>query len=236
MRLAVSSIAWDRNEDEAVAELLRHHRIDAIDLVPGKYCPQFGQTELTDILQVRAWWNSRGIEITGMQALLFGTNDLHLFKSAGSQIRLANHLSELAYLAAKLGAKYLTFGSPKNRLKGNLSVSKANQIASACFKVLALRNETYGVTFCLEPNPASYGADFMTTSAETSEVIDSTAHPAVGMQLDTGAITMNGEDIDEVIMRFGHQVKHIHLSEPNLVPLGEGATDHAKIGQKNLRG
>ena len=72
MRLAVSGIAWDVAEDEAVAALLRRHRVDAIDIAPGKYFPRPGDASEADIVAVRDWWRRHGVEITGMQALLFG--------------------------------------------------------------------------------------------------------------------------------------------------------------------
>ena len=37
MRIAVSSLAWDVADDEAVAAVLNAHGVDAVDLVPGKY-------------------------------------------------------------------------------------------------------------------------------------------------------------------------------------------------------
>ena len=39
MRLSVSNIAWDVEEDDAVAEVLRDLGVDQVDLAPGKYFP-----------------------------------------------------------------------------------------------------------------------------------------------------------------------------------------------------
>ena len=36
MRLAISNIAWDVNDDESVANLLRSHGLDAIDVAPAR--------------------------------------------------------------------------------------------------------------------------------------------------------------------------------------------------------
>lgn len=71
MRLAISNIAWDAAEDDAVALLLHRHGIDAIDIAPGKYFPEPAKALDEDIARVRNWWRDRGIEIFGMQALLF---------------------------------------------------------------------------------------------------------------------------------------------------------------------
>jgi sugar phosphate isomerase/epimerase len=50
------------------------------------------------------------------------------------------------------------------------------------------------------------------------------------MQLDTGALTINGEDIGHVIKDYAPLIGHIHASEPDLVTLGDGGADHATVG------
>lgn len=43
MRLAISNIAWEPAEDDAIASLLQRYGIDAIDIAPGKYFSRPGQ-------------------------------------------------------------------------------------------------------------------------------------------------------------------------------------------------
>ena len=69
----------------------------------------------------------------------------------------------------------------------------------------------------------------MTHSAETARVVRAIAHPAIRMQLDTGAITMNAEAIATVLADSADLIGHIHASEPQLLPLGDGSTDHPAI-------
>ena len=83
MRMAISNIAWDVAEDEVIAQLLDRYGIDAVDVAPGKYFPDPANASDDDIKRVRDWWAERGIEITGMQALLFGTSGLNVFGSSG---------------------------------------------------------------------------------------------------------------------------------------------------------
>ena len=84
MRLAISNIAWDVAEDEVIAQLLGRYGIDAVDVAPGKYFPDPANASDDEIKRVRAWWAERGMEITGMQALLFGTSGLNMFGSPSS--------------------------------------------------------------------------------------------------------------------------------------------------------
>jgi D-psicose/D-tagatose/L-ribulose 3-epimerase len=229
VRLAISNIAWDTIDDEAVATLLLSLGVDAIDVAPGKYFPEPAIATEDDIARVRKWWSARGIKITGMQALLFGTTGLNVFGPPDAQDAMLRHLAAVCRIGAGLGAKRLVFGSPRNRDRTGLSDQEAMDVAVPFFRRLGGIAESCGVTICLEPNPLCYGANFMTTSAETAEVVARIAHPAIRMQLDTGAITINGEDVGATIKKYASLFGHIHISEPELVCLGDGGTDHTAV-------
>ncbi|MBW8305979.1 MAG: sugar phosphate isomerase/epimerase [Thiobacillus sp.] len=235
MRLAISNIAWDVSEDEDVAKLLEKFSVDAIDIAPGKYFSDPANATQADIEKVKCWWSDRGIEITGMQALLFGTVGLNVFGSQDVQNALLEHLAAICRIGSGLGATRLVFGSPKNRDRTGLSDEKAVTEAVTFFRRLgdiALEQE---VVICLEPNPTCYGANFMTSSAETAYVVRRVGHPAIRMQLDTGALTINGESIETVLDDCADLIGHVHASEPNLGPLGDHDTDHASLHETMSR-
>lgn len=229
MRLAISNIAWDVEQDADLARLLQRYGVDAIDVAPGKYFPDPCNASDQAIAQVKNWWANRGIEITGMQSLLFGTTGLNVFGPATVQAAMLEHLAAVCRIAAGLGARRLVFGSPKNRLRGELADEAAVAHAVSFFGRLGNVAATCGVQICLEPNPACYGADFMTTSAETAQVVSAVAHPSVRMQFDTGALTINQEDPALVLEQSSALIGHVHASEPGLVPLGDGGCDHAAM-------
>ena len=231
IRLAVSNIAWDVSEDSEVAVLLRKYQIDAIDIAPGKYFPQPLEATLDDILAVKQWWENNGISITGMQALLFGTSGLNLFGGSSVQDEMLRHLDAVCRIAAGLGATRLVFGSPKNRDRTGLTDKQALDIAVPFFRRLGDIASLHGVTVCLEPNPRCYGANFMTTTLDTAEVVRSIAHSAIKMQLDTGAIVINQESIDDILFDSAGLIGHIHASEPALAPLGDLDTNHREISK-----
>ncbi len=229
MRLAVSNIAWDVAEDEAIATLLRRFGVDAIDIAPGKYFPDPANATDDEIAAVKNWWSEQDIEITGMQALLFGTSGLNVFGSEDVQNAMLQHLSAVCRIGAGLGARRLVFGSPKNRDRTGLNDHQAMALAVSFFQRLGDIAQSFGVVVCLEPNPSCYGANFMTTSAGTAQIVVEVAHPSIRMQLDTGALTINEEDPGQVIEQFHSLIGHVHASEPNLVTLGEGNTDHERM-------
>lgn len=235
MRLAISNIAWDISEDEDVVQLLRKFNIDAIDIAPGKYFPDPANATQADIEKVKRWWSDRGVEITGMQALLFGTFGLNVFGSKDAKNNLFKHLGAICRIGAGLGATRLVFGSPKNRDRKGLSDDQALSEAVVFFRQLGDIALQQGVVICLEPTPTSYGANFMTTSAETAHLVRRVDHPAIRMQLDTGALTMNHESIETMLAECSDLIGHVHASEPNLVPLGDRDTDHATLYRNMMR-
>lgn len=226
MRLAISNIAWDIAEDTSVPKLLGKFGVDAIDVAPGKYFPDPANAKDEDIANVRRWWADHGIKITGMQALLFGTTGLNVFGDRKSQEAMLEHLRAVCRIGAGLGATRLVFGSPKNRDRSGLSDAQALEQAVSFFRRLGDAALEHDVIVCLEPNPTRYGANFMTTSAETAHVVAAVGHGAIRMQFDTGALTINRESPEAVLESCAGLIGHIHASEPDLVPLGDGGTDH----------
>src|SRR5579883_2829856 len=100
MRLAISNIAWDTPEDVIVANLLKHYAIDAIDIAPGKYFSEPRKATDKQINCVKNWWAEHGIEITGMQSLLFGTSGLNMFGSPTAQENMLSHLEAICRIGA----------------------------------------------------------------------------------------------------------------------------------------
>jgi len=229
MRIAISNIAWDVSEDAQVATLLNEYEIDAIDVAPDKYFPDPRAATSAEIAQVRGWWANKGIEVTGMQALLFGTTGLNLFGSNEIQAAMLAHLDAVCRIGSGLGATRLVFGAPKSRDRSALSDEVTRSMALAFFRRLGDIASQHGVMVCLEPNPPCYGANFMTNSVETATIVTEVSHPAIRMQLDTGALTINNEDSVQVIRDCAALIGHVHASEPNLVTLGDGGTDHAEV-------
>ena len=229
MRIAISNIAWDVNEDDAVAALLQTKNIDAIDIAPGKYFPDPVQTNEAAIKRVNQYWRARGIHITGMQGLLFATTGLNLFADQSIQQKMLDRLEAIARIAGQLDAKKLVFGSPKNRDRSHLSDQQTQSIALEFFHQLGDRAAKHGVCFCLEPNPEQYGANFMCDSIDTGEMVAAINHPAIKMQLDTGALTINQESIADIVGKYQSLIGHIHASEPDLHTLGDGGCDHQYI-------
>lgn len=229
MRIAISNIAWPAEREAEMRDLLAARGIDAVDVAPGRYFPDVAQATAQDIAGVRAWWAERGIEITGMQALLFGTSGLNLFGAPAVQQAMLDHLGHVCRIGAGLGATRLVFGSPGNRNREGLEDAAAAETAAGFFRRLGALAAGHGVVVCLEPNPPCYRCNFMTGTDEAAAIVRLVDHPAIRLQIDSGAMTINGEDPAAMLAAHGALVGHIHASEPDLVPLGSGGTGHAAV-------
>lgn len=235
MRLSISNIAWDVAGDDRVACLLQDRGIEAIDIAPTKYFPVPEAASDDDVLAVRRWWKERRIDIVGMQSLLFGTQGLNVFGDSASQQALLARLAAVCRIGRLLGATRLVFGSPRNRDRTGLDGSEAVERATRFFRQAGDQAAAEDVILCLEPNPARYGCNFMTHADETAAVVRSVGHPAIRMQLDIGALAVNGEDAALTIETCADLIGHIHVSEPDLVPLVADNGIHAVAGQAVAR-
>ncbi|MFO0805258.1 MAG: sugar phosphate isomerase/epimerase family protein [Gemmataceae bacterium] len=233
MKLAVSNIAWPREQDEAVAELLNEHGVAGIEVAPTKLFAKPLDANDSDIAAVRRFWAERGLAIVAAQSLLFGKPELAIFESAGTRAATLEYLGGIVRLCAKLGAGAMVFGSPKNRRAGSLPTDEAMRIAVEFFTRLGESAASAGTCIVMEANPPVYGADFVTRAADAIELVERVNHPGFRLHLDTGCMTLAGDSIADTFARGSKWMKHFHVSEPNLDPPGtSGKVDHATFASE----
>ena len=223
MALSISNIAWNPSLDESVAKLLNKHDVHCIDIAPGKYFNKLLETDTQEILSVRSFWNIRGISIIGMQSLFYGTKGFNVFGK--NYVEMLSYLETICKVASILGARFLTFGSPKNRDRSGLSDDETLDRALTFFHEAGNIAQNHDVVLCLEPNPKEYGANFLTTTEETYKFIEILNHTSIKLQLDVGALILNDET-NTIIDISSNMIGHIHISEPQLKPIGTNQIKH----------
>lgn len=234
MQLTISNIAWRREDDAAVAELLKELGVAAIEVAPTMIWPRPLEVTEAEASAYRQWWERRGIRIVAMQALLFGQPDLQLFGSDEDRAALLQYLRGIFRLASWLGAGPLVFGSPRNRIAGKLIEQDRLQIAAAFFRRAGDAAKDAGVVLCIEPNPREYDCDFVTTVAEARTLVDAVASPGFALHLDTAAMTLAGDS--PAVIHDATAPRHFHISEPYLAPVGvQSVVDHSGFARA-LRG
>jgi sugar phosphate isomerase/epimerase len=218
MKLSVSAIAWNATEESRALALLHERGVRCVEHVPARSEAVAGEARALEL------------EIVAFQALLFGTSGLHLFHGDAERAALEAHLSEVCALAERLGARALIFGSPKNRFidPSLLDRERAFAIAREFFGRAGRVAAERGCWICLEPNPAEYGCNFLTTTAETAAFVRSVDSPGIRLNLDAGALAMNDESAREVLEAHLPILGHVHVSEPRLAPVGAVADTRSR--------
>lgn len=201
------------------------HGFTSVELAPSKLFAG-GPLEATDgqIRAVRAFWGSRGIDIAAMQALLYGHPELTLFQSTDARLRTQDYLSYLIALGARLGARALVFGAPRQRARGRVPHDVAFRIAVEFFGGLSRAAEREGTCLCIEPVAEKAGCDFVVNGAEALQLVDAVNSPAFGLHLDTSAALLAGESLPDNLRAGQKRLKHVHISEPDLDPVRPGGT------------
>ena len=232
MKIAISNIAWDNNEEQAILEFLSVHGISHLEVAPTKYWNDPVSVPPSEIDRQKRRLNELGFEVIAAQALFFGHPELSIFGEKELRKTTLEYLRRVSETSIRLGAKALVFGAPKNRLRGNLSEQVVSEIAADFFQEAAEQIFSLGGILCLEPNPVEYGCDFITTSKQAIAFVERINHPGLRVQLDTSTMTINGENPLEVIEKGLAWTGHFHISEPYLGLIDAGKTKHAAIAKK----
>ncbi|MGH6927474.1 MAG: sugar phosphate isomerase/epimerase family protein, partial [Dongiaceae bacterium] len=228
MRLAVSNIAWNDAEEAAVLPLLRQRGIAGIEVAPTRLWPDWTGATPAAVRAARTRLADAGFCVPSLQAILFGKPDLSLF---GGGDAFADHIRRVADLAAELGARIMVYGAPKSRDRGDLTPAIAFDRAVTVLRAVAADCAARGTTLCIEPNPVAYGCNFVTNSRDGMALVKAVDSRGFGLHLDTGAMTLAGEDPADALLAAQSILDHVHVSAPNLAPIAPATIDHARIGR-----
>jgi sugar phosphate isomerase/epimerase len=231
MKIAISNIAWQIEEEPAIANLLQQLNIKGVEIAPTKIWQNPLTATDAEIKKYREFWQGYGIEIVAMQALLFGRNDLTIFESKEKRQATLSYLYKIIELGNKLGVNVLVFGSPKNRTIGDLPEAEVQKIAQDFFYALgeiAVENQ---VSFCIEPNPPAYNCDFIINSQQGLELVKQTNSQGFRLHLDAAGMTLGEEDLVTSLSKALPYLCHFHISEPFLGQVGDGKVDHETLGK-----
>jgi D-psicose/D-tagatose/L-ribulose 3-epimerase len=233
MKLAASNIAWDPDEDDVVASILRERGFTGVEIAPSKRWESPTDATNSEIASYRNEWAERGLKIIAMQALLYGRPDLQLFGSEIVRRELRGYLTLLIEMAHGLGADALVFGAPRNRKRGGMPLEEATNIAVDFFRDVGAIASARSCVICIEPNPTSYDCDFITTTEEAVAFCERIASRSVKVNGDVGSMVTNREDPAVTVLSVLPWLGHFHASEPALVEITDGI--HQRKAAATLR-
>jgi sugar phosphate isomerase/epimerase len=233
MRVAVSSIAWTRDQTGTLCPFLPAHGADGVEASPGLFDKPLAEVSAGDALEVRKLWEGNGLPLVAMQGLFFNAPPMRLFGASADRAAMTAYLQHVFEIARKLGAGPLVFGSPRNRRADALEPARAFALAVDFFSSLAPTALDHGCVVCLEANAREYGCDFIMRHAEAVRLVKAVGHKGFGFHVDTGVMQINEETpeaLEELFAKEDIRPAHVHVSQPFLTPVGAMPEDfHDKM-------
>jgi len=213
LKYSISNLSWGETPIDEMLPRIKEVGLHGIEIAPTAIWPEIKSSDFSDVKRMRDLIESHGLKVSGLQSLLYGHPDYQLFsRSTWSLMR--SHLEIMFTLARTLGAEVVVFGSPRNRLKGDLPKDLANEIAAEFFATLLPSLERNNLTLTLEPNAPEYGADYLLNYSDVQQLSSLIKSPYILPQIDTGCLWMVGEEPSLAYRSFIPH--HIHISSPNL--------------------
>jgi len=168
-----------------------------------------------------------GLEIVGLHALLDGQPGMSIFQDAGTAQRIEDFLVHISAVCRDLGGRTLVLDG--GRQLCGVPHDQAWLKCHAFLERLLPRIEDHGTMLCFEPL-CSAEAGFCHTARECRIMATAVDHPAFGLQLNSSALTENGESGHAIFSAIYGRLEHFTINEPGRVPLGESErVDHAAM-------
>ncbi len=226
IRLAVSNLAWPTESDSHAFAALAAMGVHGIEVAPTRLGSWDDLTPLR-LESYRRTLEDSGLVVSSLQAILFGTTDLSLLGSPKSFDALLAHMRRVTGIATALGAGVLVFGSPRNRLRGDMPADAAWSLARDRWRELGEVVAAAGVVIGIEPVPPFYGGDFLTRWADVLRMVQETDHPGIRVHLDTGCVALGGDAIQDAVTEAKPWLAHFHAAQPALASFAEPEPNHA---------
>lgn len=230
MKYAICNETFEGWDHARVCKFVAETGYTGLELAPFTLAPRITDVSAERRQELRRQAEAVGVQIMGLHWLLAKTEGLHLNSSnPGVRRQTADYLGELARCCRDLGGELMVLGSPLQRkIPPGASLQQAHSYANDTLRMALPAFEKAKVKVCLEPlTPAE--TDFLTTCAETMQLIDRINHPLICLHLDVKAMSSEGTPVPDLIRQYVPRTGHFHANDPNKRGPGFGNTDFLPI-------
>ena len=217
MKLSISNIAWSKDYDIMMYELLNGKNISGIEIAPTRIFEQVPYEKIDEAknfaISIEDKYN---LIISSMQSIWYGRSE-KIFNSERERKILSGYTKKAIDFANAINCKNIVFGCPKNR---NINNNEDIQIAREFFYELGEYAKEKNTILSLEPNPVLYNTNFINYTSEAFDFVRLVNSDGFKVNVDLGTIIYNKEDLNCISENID-LINHIHISEPNLVFIQE---------------
>ena len=219
MELSISNIAWPSEYDEEMYDFLSFNGIKWLEIAPTRIFPYPPYDDLTQAESFTRWLKKdHGIAISSIQSIWFGITE-SIFGSVEDRQKLLNYTYRAINFAFAMNCPNIVFGCPQNRaVPHGINIEAYLPIAYHFFEQIGSYAEKKRTCLAIEPNPPIYNTNFINTTREAFELCRELNNPGIKVNVDLGTIIYYGENI-KILKDYIDMVNHVHISEPNLVPI-----------------
>ena len=190
---------------------------------PHAYPPTLTKERRRDIKKML---EDNNLELSSMLPALSGGPGHNVASPIPEERRFTiDHYKELAELEAEWGGKILlyipgwaAFGTPL-RQGWQWSVEALREIAQHAAK--------FGITLVIEPT--SYDSNIVDRCDDAINLMEDVGEPNVKLMFDTFHVLYRREVSSDYVYRMGSNLKHLHISDNDRLPPGEGRGDFVGV-------
>lgn len=214
MKLSISNIAWNKENDLEMYEYISMQGFQAIEIAPTRI---FEEAPYEKLEQAKEFYNGLKekyhLEISSMQSIWYGKTE-KIFESEVARKFLIDYTKKAIDFASVINSKNLVFGCPKNR--NRITNSKEEyDIALDFFREIGEYAKQKNTVFAIEANPINYNTNFLNTTIDAINLVKDVANEGIKVNFDLGTVLTNEESLDAFENNLS-LINHIHISEPNL--------------------
>ena len=198
-QLAISNIAWLKDDDEAVYTAMQQAGFTGLELAPTRSFSDAPYENLTSALLFGGYLKNRwGFSVPSLQSIWYGQKG-NIFNPADTE-PLLDYTAQAFQFAHSLNCPSLVFGCPK------AFFMQAGNLAAR-----------YGVHLALEANPPMY-TNYLNNTADAFALVKRLDNPGLSVNFDLSTVLAQGEKLQTFIDDMQY-VSHVHISEPGLAPI-----------------
>ena len=217
MRLSISNIGWNEEQDSKVYELMRNNGFSGLEIAPTRVFPEAPYDRVEDASLWSAMLKATfGFAVPSMQSIWFGRTE-RIFSSKAERDSLIEYTKKAIDFAVAVNCHNLVFGCPKNRV---LLDGADEQIGIEFFKEIGDYAVTKGTVIGIEANPPIYNTNYINDTVTALKMIERVNSKGFLLNLDAGTMIYNKETVS-VLKGKVKLINHVHISEPGLKPIEE---------------